>query len=164
MRVPVTIACFVFPVITGAQRAPADTAPVLAVQSAFVGLSVSDMDASERWYREKLGLKVASRAARSDANKSAMVLLQGGGLTVELVRHDDAVPLGTLRTGPGGALFVHGIFKVGVFVTNYDDVLAKLRARNVPIVIGPFPDRPDQPANFMIRDNAENYIQVLRAR
>ena len=93
-----------------------------------------------------------------------MVLLQGGGLTVELVRHDDAVPLGTLRTGPGGALFVHGIFKVGVFVTNYDAVLAGLRARNVPIVIGPFPERPDQPANFMIRDNAGNYLQILAAR
>ena len=56
-----------------------------------------------------------------------------------------------------------GIFKYGIFVQDYDATLAAIRARNIPIVIGPFPKRADQPANFIIRDNSGTYIQFLGA-
>jgi hypothetical protein len=56
---------------------------------------------------------------------------------------------------------VHGIFKAGVVVDDYDVTLATLRARGVDIAIGPFPARNGQRANFIVRDNAGNFIQFF---
>ena len=152
------ILCLAFPVAAAGQAPPA---PLLNAGGTFVGLSVPDLEASTRWYQEKLGLTVVMRAARTDATKSAATVLQGGGLTVELVQHDDAVPLRNFLAEPRGALYVHGIFKVGVTVDDFDAAIAGIRSRAIPIVIGPFPKRADQPANAMIRDNAGNYIQIF---
>ncbi|HJU88505.1 MAG TPA: VOC family protein [Gemmatimonadaceae bacterium] len=141
------------------QQSPAK--PLMSVAGAFFALSVADLESSERWYREHLGLAVIMKAPRTDATMSAATVLQGGGLTVELVKHDEAAPLRTGRPAGGGALYVHGIFKVGVVVDNYDETLGGVRARGIPIAIGPFPARAGQPANFIIRDNAGNYIQIF---
>ena len=137
------------------------SAPIVTTSGAFFALSVADIEASTRWYREKLGLSVTMRAAQTDATKSAMTLLQGGGLTVELVQHDEAVPLRNFLPAPRGALFLHGIFKVGVIVDDFDATIAALRSRGINIEIGPFPKRLDQPANAIIRDNTGNYIQIF---
>lgn len=136
-------------------------APVFNVSGAFIGLSVSDMEASTRWYREKLGLTVIMQAPRTDATKSAATVLQGGGLTVELVKHDEAKPLSSFLPDSKGALYVHGIFKAGIVVNDFDATIAALRSRGVNIPIGPFPKRADQPANAIIRDNEGNYIQIF---
>jgi catechol 2,3-dioxygenase-like lactoylglutathione lyase family enzyme len=150
------------PMLAGAQNVDMRSdAPVIRTTGAFFALSVADVEASARWYAEKLGLAVKMRAPRTDATKSAMTLLQGGGLTVELVQHDDAVPLRNFLAEPRGALFLHGIFKVGVIVDDFDATIAALRSRGVTIAIGPFPKRVDQPANAIIRDNAGNYIQIF---
>ena len=143
----------------GAGQLPAR--PVLETKGAFFALSIANMDSSVRWYREKLGLNVAMQVPRSDPTKAAMTLLQGGGLTVELVQQDESVPLRNFLPEPKGALFVHGIFKVGVTVDDFDTALATLRARGVDIAIGPFPKTATQPANAIIRDNAGNYIQIF---
>ena len=55
---------------------------------AFFSLSVSDLDASVKWYMEKLGLKVVQRLPKVD--KASLAILSGGGLIVELVHNDDA--------------------------------------------------------------------------
>lgn len=97
------------PIAVGAQGAPTTQAgPILQAGGAFFALSVSDMDASVRWYREKLGLTVIMQFPRTDESKSAATVLQGGGLTVELVKHDDAVPLRNFLPEPRGALYVSG--------------------------------------------------------
>ncbi len=127
---------------------------------AFFALSVSDMAASSRWYVEKFGLRVTMPPSRTD--KAAATVLEGGGLIVELVQHDDAVPLS--RAAPtlqGGSLFVHGIFKAGFVVDDFDATIAMLRARHVEIAFGPFPKRPNQRANAIIKDNAGNFIQIF---
>lgn len=58
-------------------------------------------------------------------------------------------------------MLVHGIFKVGVVIDDYEKTLAMLKARGVQIAFGPFPARGDQPANVLIRDNASNLIQLF---
>ena len=154
--------CLALPVASYAQTPDAPTgAPVISAVNAFFALSVADIDESTRWYRDKLGLRVIMQAPRTDATKSAATVLQGGGLTVELVQHDEAASLRKFLPEPRGALFVHGIFKVGVTVDDFDATIAAIRSRGIPIVIGPFPKRPDQPANAIIQDNAGNYIQIF---
>ena len=154
------------PAMAPAQSAPqpaaraADSA-VIRTRDVFFALSVADLDASARWYQEKLGLSVIMHVPKSADTKAGVTVLRGGGLTVELVAHEDAVPLRTLEVTNADALYVHGIFKVGVAVDDFDGTIAALRARGVEIAIGPFPKRADQPANAIVRDNAGNMIQVV---
>ena len=163
MKIALILLCLAVPLV-GVQAqstSPPASAPVIQAKGAFFALSVANMDSSVRWYREKLGLSVAMQVPRSDPTRAAMTLLQGGGLTVELVQQDESVPLRNFLPEPKGALFVHGIFKVGITVDDFDATLAALRSRGVEIAIGPFAKRADQPANAIIRDNAGNYIQIF---
>jgi catechol-2,3-dioxygenase len=144
------------PLLLAAQAEPQVAGPVLSAKSAFVGLSVADLARSEKWYIDNLGLAVLTRMPRSDATRSAVTVLQGGGLTVELIRHDDGAP-----PTQANRVLTHGVFKVGVFVDNYETALSEVRRRGIPFAFGPFPAGNGQPANFAIRDNAGNMIQVL---
>lgn len=139
-------------------RAPASPAPtehpeslaVATAKGAFFAVLVPDLAASAKWYSEKLGLHVTMQPSQFGTT-SAMVL-EGGGLIVELLHDPDAKASSNPRLG---------ISKAGVVVDNFDKVLATIRARGIPIAIGPFPPRATQRANFLIRDNAGNLIQVL---
>jgi hypothetical protein len=59
------------------------------------------------------------------------------------------------------SLYVHGIFKAGVIVSDFEKTLALLKATNAEIAFGPYPARADQRANVIVRDNAGNLIQFL---
>jgi extradiol dioxygenase family protein len=132
-------------------RAPS-APPFASVKGAFFALSVSDIDASAKWYAEKLGLSVEMQ---TNCDKTSVIVLSGHGLTVELIRRADATNLGK------DALLNHGLFKAGLVVENLDKTLAELKARNVPIAYGPYPAKPNAMANFIIRDNAGNLIQFF---
>jgi hypothetical protein len=56
---------------------------------------------------------------------------------------------------------MHGVFKAGVIVEDFDRVIAQLRTRGVEIAFGPFPARDKQRANAIVRDNAGNLIQFI---
>jgi hypothetical protein len=71
---------------------------------------------------------------RAKSGKTSVIVLSGNGLTVELIRHDDAMDLGK------DALLTHGLFKAGVVVEDLDKTLAELKDRNVPT--GPIPQGP----------------------
>ena len=146
--------------VSEAQSQPAvPLPPAFVAHGAFFALSVADIGASARWYTEKLGLRVVMQVPKQD--KAAVTVLEGGGLIVELIAHDDARPLANAAPGAAGALFVHGIFKVGVMVEDYEKLLEVLRARQVDIAMGPFPARGGQRANVIVRDNAGNLIQFF---
>jgi catechol 2,3-dioxygenase-like lactoylglutathione lyase family enzyme len=139
-------------------RTPASSPPtdhpeppaLTSAKGAFFAVVVPDLAASEKWYTEKLGLHVATQPSRF--GKTSAVLLEGGGLVVELLHDADATASSNPRLG---------ISKAGVVVDDFDKVLATVRARGIPIAIGPFPPRATQRANFLIRDDAGNLIQIL---
>lgn len=130
---------------------PAPPAPGM-VAGSFFALSVPDLDASTKWYTETLGLQVVMQVPRQ--NKTAVTVLEGGGLIVELIQHDDARP-------SGDPLLVHGVFKVGIVVEDYAGLLELLRVRRVEIALGPFPARDGQRPNLIVRDNAGNLLQFF---
>jgi catechol 2,3-dioxygenase-like lactoylglutathione lyase family enzyme len=131
----------------------AEAVPWKGVTGAFFALSVSDVQASTKWYAEKLGLKVKLEVPEHDG--VSVVVLEGGGLTVELIRHGKAAP------APAAIPLVHGLFKAGLVVDDFDRVVATLRARGVELVAGPFPAKGDQRANVVVKDNAGNLIQFF---
>lgn len=136
-----------------------NAAPLMAATGAFFALSVADINASAKWYSEKLGLKVKMQQPKQ--GKAAFIVLEGGGLTVELIQHDDALPLSKAAPGAKDEVLVHGIFKAGVVVEDFDKTVAMLKERGVPITFGPYPAKGNQRANLIIKDNASNLIQFL---
>src|SRR5215510_8300168 len=68
----------------------ATPAATVTATGAFFGLSVVDLQASTSWYENKLGLTVTLQVPHSAEMRAAVTVLTGGGLTVELVQHDDA--------------------------------------------------------------------------
>ena len=137
--------------------ADSSRAPALGdARGAFMALSVADLAASRRWYIEKIGLRPTLEIP--PANGGAVVVLEGGGLIVELVQLDSAVARSR------SAERLHGFFKSGVIVDDLSRVVGVLRERGVEIAFGPFPARDGQRANAIIRDNAGNWIQLFGAR
>lgn len=132
---------------------PDAPAPAVNSSGAFFALSVPDLEASIRWYTEKLGLRIVLRPPRYESTEVA--ILEGNGLIVELAQRGGAVP----RPGTNDA--VHGFYKAGAVIDDFDGLISLLRTRGIEFVAGPFPARPDQRANVIIRDNAGNLIQFF---
>jgi catechol 2,3-dioxygenase-like lactoylglutathione lyase family enzyme len=157
------IACLwllTLPTLPSAESAgPTSGAPTIPVTGAFFALSVADMRASAKWYSEKLGLAVVKEEPKQEG--AAVIVLEGGGLVVELIQHDDAVPLATAAPGVKSNMLVHGIVKAGAIVADFERTLATLKERNVQIAFGPYPAKAHQRANVIIRDNAGNLIQLF---
>jgi catechol 2,3-dioxygenase-like lactoylglutathione lyase family enzyme len=144
--------------LAAAQSVPTTVHPLTA-KGAFLALSVPDLDASVQWYTEKLDLRVVKREPPQGG--TAFALLEGNGLLVELVDRDQAVPLAVAAPRVENETLVHGVFKAGVLVADFERTVALLRERQVPFAHGPFPARPDQRANVIVRDNAGNLIQFF---
>ena len=134
------------------------SSPITASGS-FFALSVADLDASATWYQNTFDMKVAMHPPKQNGNE--VVVLQGRGLTVELIHSDVAVPIASLGPKSADAFAVYGFVKAGILVDDFDATMSALRAKNVTIAYGPFPERPDQKANVIIKDNAGNLIQII---
>jgi catechol 2,3-dioxygenase-like lactoylglutathione lyase family enzyme len=143
-------------------QAPSAPEPAFTTKGALFGLSVADVEASVRWYTEKFGLKVTLRPPKIEG--STAVVLEGGGLIVELLQRDDAMPLVKAAPSVTQTYRVHGFFKAGIIVDDFDATLARLRARGVAIAMGPYPKTPEQRANVIVRDNSGNLIQFFGPR
>lgn len=161
MKLALCVLLSLLPVAGLARSDPAADSAVSAPQAtgAFLALSVPDLEASTRWYRDTLGLEVKMRPEKS--GPAAVAILEGGGLIVELIQHDDARPLAQVAPTVKGEIFTHGVFKAGVIVADYAATLARLRERGAEFAFGPFPASNGQRANAIVRDNAGNLIQFI---
>jgi catechol 2,3-dioxygenase-like lactoylglutathione lyase family enzyme len=133
---------------------PRGEVPFEAVEGAFFALVVPDLEASTRWYADVMGLAVTMRVPMADG--VAVTVLEGGGLTVELLQRTVAV---TPAEPDRGRLL--GVMKVGFVVRDLDGALARLRERGAELVMGPFPASGGQRANALIRDGDGTLIQLF---
>ncbi|HET9328688.1 MAG TPA: VOC family protein [Candidatus Eisenbacteria bacterium] len=147
------LVCLAFVLASPAESA--ERSRLEATGGAFFALSVPNMAESVAWYTSKLGLSPTMEIKEP----VEVTVLEGGGLIVELVRHSTAQPLVT--GGASRAEVQHGFFKAGFVVKDFDKTVEELRARGVTFAFGPFPASPTQRANVVIRDNANNLIQIF---
>lgn len=157
MRVLLLLMFAMSPAMASAQAAPVK--PAFSTRGAFVGISVPDLDASVRWYVEKLGMRIVMQPPPYEG--TTVKVLEGGGLLVELLHNPAAVALRTAAPSITHTTLVHGVFKAGLIVDDYELTLSTLRERGVVIAMGPFPARDGMGANFIIRDNAGNLLQFF---
>jgi catechol 2,3-dioxygenase-like lactoylglutathione lyase family enzyme len=115
---------------------------------AFFALSVPDVKASARWYVDKLGMKI-------DRELPNVIILENANVIVELIERKGAADTAQ------DPFQRHGIAKAGFIVDDFDKTLKQLRARGVEFAMGPYPARPDQRENVIIRDNNGNYLQIF---
>ena len=155
----VLLSLLTLPASTHAAPPRSARAPVLAARGAFFALSVADVEASARWYVEELGLAVVMRTPMTSG--AAVTVLEGDGLIVELIQHDDAVPLSQAAPSVKDRFRVHGLGKAGVMVADFDGTMRRLKQRGVPFLYGPFPARGNQRANVIIQDDSGNLIQIF---
>lgn len=147
-----------FPAVAAAQPSSSPS-PLFAARGAFFAVSVGDLEASANWYAQTFGMRVVMRSPPRDG--TAAIVLEGGGLTVELIEDSAAVPLRSAAPSVERDYRIHGLFKAGIVVDDWDALLAGLRARGVPIALGPFPATTEQRANLLIRDLEGNHIQFF---
>ena len=153
---PAVLLLLLFCSVASADEPPAQK-PVLASTGGFFALHVPKLAESVAWYREKLGLRVSMEVPKN--NGVAVAVLEGEGLIVELIQNDQiASSDGGEQTGAAPR---HGFFKAGIVIHRFDETVKLLRARGVDIAYGPFPAKPNQRANVLIRDNAGNLIQLF---
>ncbi len=162
MRSIVAVLCVVLSRPAYAQTSSGAPGPPFTTRGAFFALSVANVDTSARWYAEKFGLAVTMRAPTT--NGVSATVLEGGGLIVELIQRDDAMPLRAAAKSLNANYRVHGFFKAGFVVDDFDKTLRDLRARGVEVAIGPFAATAEQRANVIVRDNAGNLIQIFGAK
>jgi hypothetical protein len=90
-----------------------------------------------------------------------VAILEGGGLIIELIQNDDALPLNKAAPEIQDNILIHGFFKAGVIVEDLDKLVALFKQRGVEIAYGPYSSKPDQRANVIIKDNSGNLIQFF---
>ena len=91
-----------------------------------------------------------------------MTVGQIGSSDLEL--RDDTMPLRAAAPSLNANYRVHGFFKAGIIVDDFDKTLRDLRARGVEVAIGPFAATAEQRANVILRDNTGNLIQIFGAK
>jgi len=139
-----------------ATASPESKDPVLRSEGTFFALSVANLAASTAWYRDKLGLRVVMEIPPQGG--TAVTVLEGDGLIIELLQRDGA------RPPSGDVQLTHGFFKAGIVVKDLDRTLALLRGRGVEIAFGPYPASDAQRANVILRDNSGNLLQLFGER
>ena len=135
--------------------------PFTAVNGGFVAIVVPDLDASAKWYMEKLSLTIVKNHVMRPDNKAAVTVLQANTLAVELIWFAHAVPLSRAAPQSKGNEEIYGILKAGIFVDDMDFALRELRSRNVTIAFEPFYDKSMDCRMFAIRDDNGNILQFL---
>ena len=136
------------------------------LQSHHVGISVSDLDRCETFYRDELGFEVVDRFTVSgetfstvvgvDGASGRFVHLDANGTLVELVEYEPAVePLDDAE------LHRPGTGHVGFTVTDLDTFVDEL-STTVDVRVGPVTTESGTRLCFF-RDPEGNQIEVLEA-
>jgi methylmalonyl-CoA/ethylmalonyl-CoA epimerase len=167
---PVRLAFAVLAVPACAVAQPPRTtspAPIEVSGPQFAALSVKDLSASVKWYRELFGLGVLFEAASPDSS-TRVILLGNRNMRLELVSHREAKSISELAGRATPPDMVFGSAKIGFYVRDLDAALAALRARGA-IIEGTWLTRPANVAstdsvwtrNLLARDNSGTYVQFF---
>jgi outer membrane protein assembly factor BamB len=126
----------------------------------FFALSVADVVTLSRWYQEKLGFRVISQGEAPD-KIAKFALLEGDGSIIELIQHSEGKPRRMAAPMTTEAYQIHGIFKVGMVVSDLDSLYRELTQRDVPIAYDMRKARDFPMRSFSVRDGEGNLVQFF---
>ncbi len=101
------------------------------VSGSLLALSTPDAPATGRWYQENLGFRLVKEGQMGKGLHFA--LLRYDDNILELIQNPEARPLTQALPGIKDPFEIHGIFKLGFTVQNFDEVFADLQRRGVKV-------------------------------
>jgi hypothetical protein len=123
----------------------------------FFALSAADARATADWYSRAFGVAVYHEFRAPDGGQ--IILLRGDRLSIEIVQVPSA-------RSPGPAAVkspqkTHGLFKIGMQVTDLDAAVAHLKSLDVTFE-SQIVDIAQPPLRFvLVRDNEGNFVQLF---
>jgi methylmalonyl-CoA/ethylmalonyl-CoA epimerase len=121
-----------------------------------IGLSVPDLEASVKWYQEKLGFNVEKRQVIEQI-PAKIAFLVNGDFRVELFEVAGAVRLPEERRFPDRDLKTHGTKHLALGVKDVRQAMEILKSRGVDVAMESAVE--GKPMAF-IRDNSGNLIEI----
>jgi hypothetical protein len=131
-----------------------------AVEGAFFGLSVANVDTVSRWYQDNLGLKVISNGEAPN-RIAKFAILEGNGVLIEIIQHSKAQARKSIDPTINDAVQLHGIFKLGMLVRDIDAVYAGLKKREIVIAYDLMRAKDVPMRSFAVRDPEGNLVQFF---
>jgi methylmalonyl-CoA/ethylmalonyl-CoA epimerase len=121
-----------------------------------VGLSIPDLEASIKWYQEKLGFSLEKRIFIEQIPAKIAFLLNGK-FRLELFEVAGAAALPEARRSPNQDLMTHGTKHLSLGVKDVRKAMAILKSRGVDVAMEDVVE--GKPMAF-IRDNSGNLIEI----
>jgi catechol 2,3-dioxygenase-like lactoylglutathione lyase family enzyme len=132
----------------------------------LVSLSIANLDASVRWYRDMLAFREARRLNVPDSS-SRISFLELNGFRLELTEFKDLVSSAAIRSkfpAVDDQAKVQGFGKLAFAVTNVGVVAASLKSKKVKFVRNVTQEKDTGERWFMIEDVDENCLQFFEVR
>ena len=134
--------------------------PALDIKHHHAALSVPDLEASIRWYRDVFGFELESRSFLPPV-PADVAFLRRGPMRLELFQPRHGLPLPPARRIPDEDLKTHGHKHVAFAVRDTAAALAEIRRLGVEVV---FEKRMEGKFSIaFLRDNAGNLIELFEA-
>jgi catechol 2,3-dioxygenase-like lactoylglutathione lyase family enzyme len=146
------------PIVAQGGGIKAQTTPDFEAQGAFLGLVVTDLDASRHWYESNLGLRFVKR---SKSPRAEIIVLKGRNIFIELI-HIETSSAAKLAED-NKETHAPGLFKAGVILGNkdFESLAGYMRNRGVEFIGGVFEDKEMRVRTFLVKDNGGNRIQFF---
>ena len=125
----------------------------------FFTISVPNMDETVAWYQTMFDMETI-RIPPLDTVASIAVL-RNKGLMVEVIEHKGSAPVERYVPGLNRRFLIHGLFKVGFFVRNIDEWVARLERKGAKFRGGLVEDKLNRVRTILVLDNNGNIIQLF---
>jgi catechol 2,3-dioxygenase-like lactoylglutathione lyase family enzyme len=127
------------------------------------GLSVQDMDASIKWYRDVLGCTVTKQVEMGEGKITFMKL---GDFYIELFAFPNSKPPADFQTEMGQDLTILGTKHMAFMVKDLKKFAADMKKRGIKIFTpsrpgGPVRSEDDPPHTVFIRDNSGVLLEFV---
>ena len=125
-------------------------------------MSVAELDSSVAWYTRVLGVEPV-RFVEGRSGQSRAVIMQRGGLAVELISYDGSVGVADMETPTAHRYAIQGLVKTGIYVSDATAWHDHLQALGVEVDAQVSVDETLGAKTFVFRDPDDNRIQVFSA-
>jgi len=125
-----------------------------------LGISVPDLEASIKWYKEMLGFSLEKRMEIKELN-AQIAFLYNGYFRIELFEVTGAESLQEERRHPDLDLKTHGIKHLAYEVENVSVFIGELKKCGVDIAMDV--NKMENKEMAFIRDNSGNLIEIVEA-
>ena len=126
----------------------------------FFAISVADVTESAEWYNKIFGLKEIADLKAEDGNVHTKIL-ESDFYLIELSQHKTGQSLKEAAPQIERNYLLHGFFKVGFYVKDFEAVINFLKENNVQFFGRIIEDEKHGIKFTLIKDNSGNILQIF---